>query len=90
MKSKLKKIPVDHWWRLNTKNLFPWLFATVSLAIEIDTLFRVVVILHHPNEDSAKKQNQKKSKQNQKERKKKEEEEKMRTRATVCADCRVI
>ena len=39
VESKLKKIPVDRWWRLNTvKTGFPGFLGTVGLAIDVDTI----------------------------------------------------
>ena len=41
MESKLKKIPVDRWWRLNTVKIgFSDFFARVGLAIEVDTIIK--------------------------------------------------
>ena len=41
---KLKKVPVDLWWRLNTVKIgFPDFFATVGLAIEVDTIIQASI-----------------------------------------------
>ena len=44
MESKLKKIPIDRWRRLNAmKNSFPWFYATLGLAIEVDTIIKASI-----------------------------------------------